>query len=96
MAIFINSVHIYPLVWVFFGSEISESNLPKQIVIKRLSIQIVFQNIENSCIREYVKIELKFDGNFSYFDNGLTKNIFGTVNLSLNKISQQNHFLSLY
>ena len=32
--------------------------------------------MENSRIREYVKIELKFDGNFSYFDNGLTKNIF--------------------
>ena len=65
----------------FFRSEISESNLTKQIVIWRLSIQIVFQNIENSCIREYVKIELKFDGNFSYFDNGLTKNIFWTLEI---------------
>ena len=27
-------------------------------------------------IREYVKIELKFHGNFSYFDNGLTKIFF--------------------
>ena len=53
----------------FFRSEISESNLPRQIVIWRLSIQIVFQNIENSHISEYVKIELKFDGTFSYFDN---------------------------
>ena len=54
----------------FFRSEISESNLPKQIVIfKRLSIQIVFQNIENSRIPEYVKIVLKFHENFNYFDN---------------------------
>ena len=49
-----------------FRSEISESNLPKQIaILKRFSIQIVFQNIENSHIREYVKIDLKFHGNFS-------------------------------
>ena len=59
---------------VFFRTEISELNLPKQIVI--------FQNIENSCI----KIELKFDGNFSYFDNGPTKNIF-----CFRKISRQNY-----
>ena len=31
------------------------------------------ENIENSRIREYVKIELKFLGNVSFFDNGLTK-----------------------
>ena len=36
----------------FFRSEISESNLPKQIFIWRLSIQIVFQNIQNSRIPE--------------------------------------------
>jgi len=41
----------------------------------RLSIQIVFQNIENSHIREYAKIELIFYGNFSYVVKGLTKRI---------------------
>ena len=61
------------LVWVFFRTEISESNLPKQIFIWRLS---------NSRIREYVKIELKFHVNFSiFFDNGLTKNIFWTFKI---------------
>ena len=35
------------IAWVFFRTKISESNLPKQIV---------FQNIENSRIHEYVKI----------------------------------------
>ena len=30
------------LIWVFFRSEISESHLPKQIVIYRFSIKIVF------------------------------------------------------
>ena len=61
---------LFTLVWFFFTLEISESNLPI------LSIHIVLQNIENSRIRDYVKNELKFHGNFSYFDNGLTKNIF--------------------
>ena len=31
-----------------------------------------FKKIENSHNCEYVKIEVKFNGNFSYFDNGLT------------------------
>ena len=53
---------------------------------------MISQNIENSCssIREYVKIELKFHGNFSYFDNGLTKNIFWTLKIIFEVISDRN------
>ena len=43
----------------FFRLQTSYSNLPKQIGIWSLSIQIVFQNIENSSIHEHVKIGLK-------------------------------------
>ena len=58
---------LLPISMGFFRLEISESNLLIQIVIlKRLSIQIVFQNIENSRIRVYVKIELKFHENLSF------------------------------
>ena len=43
----------------FFRLQTSYSNLPKQIGILSPSIQIVFQNIENSIIREHVKIGLQ-------------------------------------
>ena len=43
----------------FFRLQTSYSNLPKQVGILNPSIQIVFQNIENSSIREHVKIGLK-------------------------------------
>ena len=52
---------------------------------------MISQNIEISCIREYVKIELKFHGNFSFFDNGL-KTFLELLKIYLSKISQQNHF----
>ena len=42
----------------FFRLPTSYSNLPKQIGIWKPSIQIVFQNIESSSIREHVKIGL--------------------------------------
>ena len=48
----------------FFRLQTSYSNLPKQVGILNPSIQIVFQNIENSSIREHVKIGLK-TANFS-------------------------------
>ena len=51
----------------FFRLQTSYSNLPKQVGILSPSIQIVFQNIENSSIREYVKIgqkNCKFPANF--------------------------------
>ena len=47
---------------VFFRLETSYSNLPKQVGFLSPSIQIVFpvfQNIENSSIRENVKVGLK-------------------------------------
>ena len=43
----------------FSRSKTFNSNLPKQVGILSSSIQIVFQNIENSSIREHVKIGLK-------------------------------------
>ena len=43
----------------FFRLQTSYLNLPKQVDILSPSIQIVFQNIENSSIREHVKIGLK-------------------------------------
>ena len=44
----------------FFKLKTSYINLPKQVgILKSSSIQIVFQNIENSSIREHVKIGLK-------------------------------------
>ena len=43
----------------FFRLQTSYSNLPKQVGILSPSIQIVFQNIENSSIREHVKIGIK-------------------------------------
>ena len=43
----------------FFRLQTSYSDLPKQVGILGSSIQIVFQNIENSSIREHVKISLK-------------------------------------
>ena len=48
----------------FFRLQTSYSNLPKQVGILSSCIQIVFQNIENSSIREHVKIGLK-TANFS-------------------------------
>ena len=48
----------------FFTLQTSYSNLPKQVGILNPSIQIFFQNIENSIIREHVKIGLK-TANFS-------------------------------
>ena len=48
----------------FFRLQTSYSDLPKQVGILGSSIQIVFQNIENSSIREHVKIGLK-TANFS-------------------------------
>ena len=48
----------------FFRLQTSYSNLPKQVDILSPSIQIVFQNIENSSIHEHVKIGLK-TANFS-------------------------------
>ena len=42
----------------FFRLQSSYSNLLKQVGILSPSIQIVFQNIENSSIREHVKIGL--------------------------------------
>ena len=47
-----------------FRLQTSYSDLPKQVGILSLSIQIVFQNIENSSIPEHVKIGLK-TANFS-------------------------------
>ena len=47
------------LVWFFFRLQTSYSNLPKQVGILSPSIQIVFQNIENSSIREHVKIGIE-------------------------------------
>ena len=52
--------HVCVLVWVFSNCKTSYSNLPKQIDILSLSIQKVFQNIENSSIREHGKICTKF------------------------------------
>ena len=43
----------------FFRLHTSYSNLLKQVGILSPSIQIVFQNIEYSSIREHVKIGLK-------------------------------------
>ena len=43
----------------FFRLQTSYLNLPKQVDILSPSIQIVFQNIENSSIHEHVKIGLK-------------------------------------
>ena len=65
-----------PIVWIFFRSEISESNLPKQIGIKSLPIQIICQNIANSHIVAHNKINRKFHENNGYFDNELRKKIF--------------------
>ena len=48
----------------FFRLQTPYSNLPKQVGISNPCIQIVFQNIENSSIREHVKIGLK-TANFS-------------------------------
>ena len=48
----------------FFRLQTSYSDLPKQVGILGSSIQIVFHNIENSSIREHVKIDLK-TANFS-------------------------------
>ena len=50
-------------IWIsmgfFFRLQTSYSNVPKQVGILSPFIQIVFQNIENSSIREHVKIRLK-------------------------------------
>ena len=48
----------------FFRLQTSYTDLPKQVGILSLSIQIVFQNIENSSIPEHVKIGPK-TANFS-------------------------------
>ena len=53
----------------FFRLQTSYSNLPKQVDILSPSIQIVFQNIENSSNHEHVNIGLnskncKFPTNF--------------------------------
>ena len=42
-----------------FKLQTSYSNLPKQVDILSPSIEIVFQNIENSSIRVHVKVGLK-------------------------------------
>ena len=51
----------------FFRLQTSYSTLPKQVDILSPSIQIVSQNIENSSIREHVKIGLK-TANFIIID----------------------------
>ena len=64
------------LVWFFYRSEISESNLPKWIGISSLSIQIVSQNIVNSRIAAHNKNKLKFHENCGYTGNASSKNYF--------------------
>ena len=59
-----NQPYCLPISMGFFRLQTSYSNLPKQVGILNPSIQIVFQNIENSCIPEHVKIGPK-TANFS-------------------------------
>ena len=63
-----------PLVWIFYRSEISVSNLLKWIGISSFSNQIVSQKIVNSCIAAHNKNELKFHENCGYMGNSSSKN----------------------
>ena len=56
MQYFYFEIHSTAGLWFFFKLQTSYSDLPKQVVI---FIQIVFQNIGNSSIREHVKIGQK-------------------------------------
>ena len=53
------------------------------------------QNIENSRVNAHNKTKLKFHVNCSYFDNGLTKIMFGLFKFLLGKITRQKQFWGL-
>ena len=85
-----------PISMGFFRLEISESNLPKQIGIQSLPIQIDCQNIANSLIVAHNKIKLKFLTNCVYIDTASSKNYFCNFRIFFDrKISQQKLFWDL-